>query len=540
MPDPFYPTVDPNSDLGRRLAERELRLGTPQGRAGALPDVGGMDTESPQFQALLRAQVGPAAAAPALPPAPAAPAPAPAAAAGPNPFRDGTGQASPTPADLAAGNTALAPVPTLDPFRVLPARQSGDRTLADGTILPGDFFGPGMAGMTNDGFQPGLQQIGGMTTSASSPAEFLMGLQRQAQINGVSPNLTMESLLGGMNNSADRSGRAAVAAQAGTVNLATGRMSADAQQNAARTAAEASARAAAFSAIPGLAQGAATMPAALVQSLGDIIDRAVQPGGGGGYGGPMGPGGPAPGPGGTSAPGGAPGAAPGAPRPGGPGAALAAAAAGGDFLRPLQATFGTRNAQTGVVQRPENFNPDAAARTFLDRFATGTPEQRQQAVLAIERGDLGDPTQVLESIARRGAVARLRGQGGVTPGRSGLTNLLRTSGLFRGLTGGDATNAPRPHAVMGPDGRPVMEFRGNPNQNAAAHAFGALMSGGVGYNQAVIPGFNPIDFSQTDVNGPIVGAGRATGTPEVDQRHGLTAMDVIRMTQRYRTATGGR
>ena len=296
---PFIPTVDPNSNIGRMLMERERRLAaSPQARADAMPSLDGMtDTNDPRFQELLRQQQA------ALGPPPAALLPGGGArsergtpfdavpgattAAGANPFRDGTGVASPpnpTPEALAAGQTALAPVPTQDPFRVLPARQSRDRTLSDGSILPGEFFGPGMAGMTGNGFQPGLMQIGGMTTAANDPAAYLMGLQQQARINGLNPQFTAEQFLGSLNAGADRSARSGVAAQAGNVNLATGRMQADAQRYSADRTADGTARAAALGAIPGFVAGlgAGNIPAPIAEMIGGHITRAIQGGGGGG------------------------------------------------------------------------------------------------------------------------------------------------------------------------------------------------------------------------------------------------------------------
>ena len=223
--------------------------------------------------------------------------------------------------------------------------------------------------------------------------------------------------------------------------------------------------------------------------------------------------------------------APGAATPGGN--PFAAAAATGEAMRPLQAIFGARNAQTGVVTPPEGFNMDTAVGQLLDRFHAADPTGRAAMVAAIERGDLGNAQQLLTAIGRRGGIATLRARGGVGPNQTGPGNALSMFGLGPNMPFVNS-EAPQPHVIMGPGGQPVMTLRANPNQNAIAASLSALGSAGVPYNQVVIPGFDPIDFSRGDVNS--IFGNRAAGTPEADSRHGISAMDLIRMTQRYQSA----
>lgn len=543
---PFIPTIDPNSAIGRRLLERDRLAATPQGRVDALPSLDGMaDTNDPRFQAMLRQQtaaLGPPPAA-LLPAAPAAVAPAPSPAT----------PANPTPDQLAAGQTPLAPVPVQDPFRLNDpglGRVAGSAGVPPGDVIPynpndprsrnpflyqdGDVWRSSVqrGSMTGDGFTPGFvtNGLGGSQVWAQSPADFLIAMQQNARAQGVNPGQLAEQFLTGLNAGADRSGRAGVAAQQGNVNLATGRMQADAQRYGADRSADAAGRAAAFGAIPGFVAGlsAGNIPGPLAEMIGNHITTGLQggprPGSATPFGGPMVPGGPAPG---------APGAPAGGNAPGNPFASLAAS---GDALRPFQSIFGTRNPQTGMVARPEGFNMGTSVNTMLDRLHTATPEQRQAVMLAIERGDMGDPTELLTAIGRRGGVASLRAMGGATPGSPRAGNMLGMVGLgpnmpFLG------SEAQRPHVIVGPNGQPAVTFRANPNQNAIAASLGVLGSAGVGPNQVLYPGFDPIDFSRSDVSSPFNAPG---STQAVDQRHGLTAREFLQLSARARAAAGGR
>lgn len=558
MPPQNLPVVDPNSELGRRLLGVQPRLSTPQARADALPDVGGMDTSDPAFQSLLRQQNAAALgspppgllAAPGRRGEPGGPAPGTA-------FGNSAPLASATPAELAAGNVAVAPVPTQDPFRLndpglgpTPGRQDGDLFRYDtndprmrnpfmyddgGTLRSSIQRG----GMTADGFTPGFVNngVGGSQAWASSAPDYLMAIQEAARARGVNPGQLADQFLGQLGSTADRSGRAAVGAQAANVNLAGSRLQADAQRYSADRSGEAQARAAALGAIPGFIAGLSggNVPPPIAEMMGTNILQMLN--------------------GGPRAPGAAPGAgsaapttpgAPGVPAlPGATGAApganpFAAAAASGDFLRPLVPVFGSRNA-AGVVTAPEGFNMDAAAQQLLDRFHTGTPEQRAAAVAAVERGDLGNPQQVQEAIARRAAISTLRANGGLAPGQSVVGNMIGKGSLadqaLTFLNWGDSpvpANARAPHVVVGPNGQPTLTFSEDPNQRAVAAGFGRLFSGGVGANQVTVPGFNPIPFDRTAVNG--IGS-RAGSTPEQDQRLAAAAQDFLQRTQRYQNAT---
>lgn len=539
MPPPQPLTLDPNSPMARRLLERDARLATPQGRADAMPDIGGMDTADPRFQQLLSRQVAdlgapPPGLLPAGPAAPAAPTPEP--AGGPNPFRDGTGAASPlpTPATLAAGNTAIAPVPTADPFRVLPMRQSADRTLSDGSILPGDFFGPGAAGMTREGFQPGLMMSGAGQTMANNPADYLIAMQRNAGLAGVSPTFTAEQFLGTMNGTNDRAQRAGIAAQQQNANLASGRMQADASRDTARIGAEGSARTAAFGAIPGFVQalGTGAMPPGVADLIGGYIGRGVQGGQMGGpgtspppSGGPMGPGGPA-----------GPGASP-AANP------FAAVAAGAEFAAPLRSIFGQRNAQ-GVFTPAAGLNLNAAIPQLLDRFQTGTPGQRAALVQMAERGELGNFDDISRAVGTHGAVSTLRANGGLAPGQSGIGNILGNGSLAGIIAKANPFTGPSiipansrgSFAVGGSPGQPVMTFSEDPNQSVGSAAVGRFMSGGVGANRAVVPGFSPFMFDRTQISSPF---NRPGSSAEDDRRRGQAALDFLQQTERYRAATRG-
>lgn len=561
MPPPNIPTVDPNSALGQRLLARQTAAPIP-GLAFGGRDMGGRSSSDADVEAMIREQHLAALGAPpgGLLPGAVSPGASPAPSTPPGSGRDGEGRPPATPATLAAGQTLLAPVPTRDPFRLNDpglGPVAGAAGVMPGQVIPFDHNDPRARNpflyqdngvwrsslqrgeMGPGGFTPGFVNNGpgGTRVWADTPADFLIALQRNAAAQGVAPGQLAEQFLTGLNAGADRSFRAGAAAQQGGVNLATGLMQAEAQRDAARTSAEGAARSAAFGAIPGLATaaGSGTMPAALVQSLGDIINSGLM----------TTPGGPRPG---------APGAAPAAPAGGAgvpavgggigapgaagatPGAALAAQAAGADFLRPLQPLFGARNA-AGVVQAPEGFNMASAVGQLLDRFHTATPDQRAAAVAAIERGDLGNPDQVLQAIGRQAGIATLRARGGLGPNQTGPGNALTMFGLGPNVPFFNS-EAPKPHVVMGANGQPVLTLRANPQQNAVAASVSALTSAGVPYNQVVIPGFNPIDFARGDVNS--IFGNRAGATPEADQRQGVSAMDLIRMTSRYRGAAGGR
>lgn len=557
--DPRIPVIDPNSAIGRRLLAQQPQAPVAPGLARGAADLGGRDTADADIQQMLAQQHAAALGPPPpgiLPPSPAAPtfqAAPPPAGRGANP--------NPSPADLASGNVPVAPVPTADPFRLHDpglGRVAGADAVAPGEVIPfnpndprsrnpflyqdGDTWRSSIqrGGMTADGFTPGFvtSGVGGAQTWAASPQDFLIAMQQNARAQGVNPGQLAEQFLGQLGATADRSGRAAVAAQGANVNLAGQRLQGDAQRDAARTAAEGQGRAAAFAAIPGFVAGlgAGTVPAPVADLMGGHITRAIQGGGAvPGFGGPMGPGAPA-------LPG-APGVAPGGPAaPAGGNAPVnpfAAAAASGEFLGPLRGVFGTRNPQTGAVVRPEGFNLDASVQQLLDRFTTGTPDQRAAAVAAVERGELGNPDEVLQAIGRRGAIATLRAQGGLPPGQSGLGNIIGSGSLAdRALSlVTDAVptgNARAPFVVQGPGGVPLMTFDQDPNQSVGSSAVGRLFSGGVGQNRVTIPGFNPILFDRTAVNGL---TNRAGATAVQDQRQGLSAQDFLRLTQRYQQAT---
>lgn len=491
-PNPNLPVVDPNSALGRRLLGQEQRQSRQQPGLvmGDSPMGAGMDTGDPRIQAILQQQHAAATAGPA---------PSPAAIAQPEGGRLRDAPAippglafSPTPAELASGNVAVAPAPTQDPFRVLPARQSGDRTLSDGTILPGEFFGPGMAGMTGNGFQPGLMQIGGMTTAANDPAAYLMGIQQQARINGVNPGLTLESLLNGFNSGADRSARSSLAAQGANVNLAGQRLQGDAQRDAATTQANGQARAAAFSAIPGLiaAAGTGTVPPPLLQSYGDQIQRFLD-------GGPR----PANGPSLPGAAPGAPGVAPAAPG-GGPavpslGAAIGATGAGNDVVAGLLPAFNIP--ADGKVPAEHQITPEMAMQ-FLDRLqARGvTDEQRRQVAGAIQARRFGDPQAVRNALLSATGISHFRAAPPVDP---------RTGEPAGGLIGGAAR---APYVVNGAGGRPLMTFQTNPRSNAFAQGARELASHGVGYTQIVGPNGEIVEVAPTQLR-PAFGGGNAAG-----------------------------
>jgi hypothetical protein len=239
----------------------------------------------------------------------------------------------------------------------------------------------------------------------------------------------------------------------------------------------------------------------------------------------MGPGGPPAGGGGaTPGPGGRPAGNP-----------FAAAAAGADFAAPLRQVFGQRNPQ-GVFTPAANFNMGTAIPQLLDRFQTGTPEQRAALVQMAERGELGNFDDIAKAIIGRGAVATLRANGGVAPGQTRAGNVLQT---LRGTLLPSRAAPPRSDFVINDQGSgsPLLTMRNDPAQSALAANLAQVARLGVPYNQAVVPGFGPVDFNRAEVSG----WGNAPGaTQEIDSRRGMSALDFIRATNRYRTATGGR
>lgn len=553
---PNYPTLDPNSPLGRRMMAAQPQAPGVPGVVFGGGDLGGQSTADPSVQAILQQQNTAALGQvpPGLLPGGASERGTP---VGPQPA------AAQSPVQLAAGQTPLAPVQTQDPFRLYDpglGPVAGAAAVAPGQVIPINQNDPRSrnpfmyqdggtwrsslqaGGMGANGFTPGFVSNGanGAQTWAGSPQDFLMALHQNAAANGVNPTVLAQQFLGQLNSGADLNAKAGLAAQKGGVDLATGRMQADAQRDSARLAAEGAGRAGAFAAIPGFmtALTAGNVPPGIAEMIGGHITNAMNGGAGGArpggsatpFGGPMGPGGPSPGP----TPGAAP-AAPGLPSGGNPAAnPFAAAAAAGDAMRPLQALFGARNA-AGVVTRPEGFNLGTATNAFLDRFASATPEQRQQMAVAAERGDLGDPTEVLNAIARRGAVATLRSHGGSAPGTSRVGNMLQPLSGF--LQPGAAPGRTNFTVNDQQTGNPLMTLRNDPNQSAIMAGAAQLMRLGVPYNQAAIPGYGNVGFDRGEVSGM---NNAANSTPELDRRHSASAMDFIRMTNKYRTAAGVR
>ena len=445
---------------------------------------------------------------------------------------------SPSIGGRPTGNAEVRTVQAQDPFKVLPGRVVQDRTLSDGTIIPGEFFGPGQASMTSSGFTPGLMQVGGESRMLNSPSDYLTAVQHSARINGINPNTQLEALLGGFRGNAQQQNANALAAQQQNTQVQLGGMVGDTQRSTAQTEAnsrreasildaqgkaDATRMAAMTAFLGGYAQNPAGM-AGILPQIGALMSSpaylnnlgvptqggAPQQGTGPGRGEPSGPP-PAPQlvPGGIAAPAGhRPPAAAAPPQAGGqppqpganpanPIADMIPAAQDAQFVQGLRSAFGEVGAgPTGQ----QTFTPHKGGpqphhiNDLIGRLAGSTPKQQQAVAAAIRRGEMGDPAAVTRAIAIATAGGYLVAQ---PPRRA-------DNGQPANLALGDPNQLPGSYSIPGEGGRPLFTLNG---QNEASGRTGAIRAlgrhfagaGAVPYTSMTLGNGQVIPVSPTDL-----------------------------------------